>query len=86
MQCAILGSRSLKERRRGIRSLKERLANRFNCSIAEVGDKEKWARAELALCVISDDSAHVSTQLNEIIRFASNHHLVEVMDYQIEML
>lgn len=86
MQCAIPGARSLKERRRGIRSLKERLGNRFNCSVAEVGDKEKWSRAELAVCVVSDDSAHANTQLNEIVRFASTHHLVELLDYQIEML
>jgi uncharacterized protein YlxP (DUF503 family) len=45
--------------------------------VAEVGDKEKWSRAQLAVVVVSDDSAHANTQLNE---------LVEFLEYHIEML
>lgn len=86
MELSIPGSRSLKERRRAINSLKERLRNRYNCSVAEVGSKDKWARAQLAVCVVSDDSAHANQQLNEIARFSSNHHLVELTDYSIEMM
>ena len=60
------------------------MRNRYNCFVAEVGQKEKWARAQLAVCVVSDDGAHVSAQLNEIIRFASTKQTVEVIHYDIE--
>ena len=86
MELLIPGARSLKDKRRAINSLKERLRNRYNCSIAEVGAKEKWGRAQLVACVISDDSAHVHKQLEEIVRFAANHHLAELTDYTIETM
>ncbi len=86
MEFSIPGSRSLKDKRRAMNSLKSRLRNRYNCSVAEIGFKDKWARAQLAVCVISDESAHVHSQLNEIVRFASNHHAAELMDYNIETM
>lgn len=84
IEFVIPGSRSLKEKRRAMSSLKARMRNKYNCSVAETDYKDKWSRAGLAVCVVSDDSAHVSAQLNEIVRFASNHHLAEVADYSIE--
>lgn len=86
MDLSIPGSRSLKDKRRAIKSLKERLGSRYNCSVAEVGEKDKWSRARLAVCVVSDSSAHVDSQLNEIVRFSSNHHLAELTDYSIEIM
>jgi hypothetical protein len=80
----IPGSRSLKDKRRAMKSLKERLRNRFNCSVAEIGFEEKWGRSRLAVCVVSGESSHVHSQLNEIVRFAANHHAVELMDHSIE--
>lgn len=84
MEFSIPGSRSLKDKRRAMNSLKERLRGRYNCSVAELGFKDKWARSRLAVCVVSGDSAHVHTQLDEIVRFASNHHAAELTDYSIE--
>ncbi len=67
-------------------SLKTRLRNRYNCSLSEIGHKDKWGRAQLVVCVISDQSAHVDEQLQEIIRFSSTHHLVQLDDYSTEHL
>jgi len=86
LELQIPGARSLKDKRRALKSLKDRLRNRYNCSLAEVGMKEKWGRASLAVCVVSDESAHVSSQLNEIVRFASSKPTVELIHYEIEML
>jgi uncharacterized protein len=86
MDFLIPGSRSLKDKRRVLKSLKQLLHNRYNCSIAETEFKELWGRARLAACVLSDDSRHVNEQLNEIVRFASNNSGAELLDYRIEML
>lgn len=80
------GSRSLKDKRRVIKSLKDLLHNRFNCSVAEVDYKDLWNRARLAVCVVSDDSRHVNSQLDEIVRFASTRPGAELADYRIEMM
>ena len=80
------GSRSLKDKRRVVKSLKEQMRGRYNCSVAEVGFKDQWARAEVVVAVVGDDSRFVNTQLNEIARFASNKNGAELLDCRIEML
>ncbi|HOE65307.1 MAG TPA: DUF503 domain-containing protein [Candidatus Hydrogenedentes bacterium] len=80
------GARSLKDKRRIIKSLKQLLHNRFNCSVAETGDKDLWGRAQLAVCVVSDDARHANEQLNEIVRFSADKAGAELIDYRIEML
>ncbi len=82
----IPGARSLKDKRRVVKSLKQLLRNRYNCSVAETDHQDRWGRARLTVCVVSNDSRHANTQLNEIARFASNRHDAQVIDYQIEML
>jgi len=80
------GARSLKDKRRVVKSLKERLRSRFNCSVAETEHQDRWGRAALTVCVVSNDGRHANTQLNEIARFASTHNGAELASYEIEML
>ncbi len=80
----IPGSRSLKEKRRVINSLKQLLRNRYNCSVAETEYKDLWRRARLAVCVVSDETAHVQQQLEHIIRFAGTNPHAELVDHHIE--
>ena len=86
MDFLIPGARSLKDKRRVIKSLKQLLHNRYNCSIAETDFLESWGRARLTACVVSGESRHANDELNEIARFASNKPGVELLDYRIEML
>jgi len=80
------GSRSLKDKRRVVKSLKQQLRNRYNCSVAETGEKDRWGRAHLAVCVVGDDSRFVNEQLSEIVRFTERKGGAELLDYGIEML
>ncbi|MFP4501004.1 MAG: DUF503 domain-containing protein [Candidatus Hydrogenedentota bacterium] len=82
----IPGASSLKDKRRVVKSLKERLRNRYNCSVAETEFQDIWGRARVAVCVVSDSSRHVNEQLSEIVRFASMHKDAAMADYRIEML
>ena len=82
----IPGARSLKDKRRVTKSLKQLVHNRYNCSIAEIGAKDRWGRTQFAVCVVGDDSRFVNTQLNEIVRFVSAKNGAELIDYGIEML
>lgn len=59
-------SRSLKDKRRVIRSLKDRLRRKYNVSIAEVGSLDKWNLADLALVAVSRDGAHLGEVLNRV--------------------
>ena len=80
------GARSLKEKRRVVKSLKDRIHGQFNCSVAEIDFQDLWTRCSLAACVVSGDSRHANTQLNEIAKFAAHQYGAELADYRIEML
>jgi len=86
MDFLIPGARSLKDKRRVVKSLKQLLHNRFNCSVAEVEFQDVWGRCRLAACVVSDDSRFANQQLNEIARFSAGKDGAELLDYRIEML
>lgn len=80
------GARSLKDKRRVVKSLKQRIRNRFNCSVAETDFHDQWGRAQLTICVVANESRHANTQLNEIAHFAERNRDAEITNYQIEML
>lgn len=50
---------SLKEKRQVLQSLKARLRDKFNVSVAEVGDQELWQKAILGLACVANESSHV---------------------------
>ena len=62
------GSGSLKDKRRVIRSLKERIRNRLNVSVAEVSRQEKWQRALLAVAWVLADGSGIDKTLNTLDR------------------
>ncbi|MBZ4643840.1 MAG: hypothetical protein JG767_1449 [Deferribacteraceae bacterium] len=77
---------SLKEKRRVLNSLKTKLKNKFNISIAEVGQKDIWNRAELGVAVISDDSSFCNEQLGKVVEFIDNFPEVVLLEINQEIL
>ena len=59
---------SLKDKRTIVKSLKDRMHNRFNVSVAETGHHDLWQRAELTVCVVSTDRTHAESVLREADR------------------
>lgn len=57
---------SLKDKRRVIKSVKDRLRNGFNVSVAEIGDQDIWRSARLGVAVISEDSSYANGVLSRI--------------------
>lgn len=49
----IFGCHSLKEKRSVVKSLKDRLHDRFNVSAAETAHQDVWQRAEITACVVA---------------------------------
>jgi hypothetical protein len=68
----IPGARSLKDRRRVVKSFKDRARARLPVSIAEVGDVERYQVATLGVAVISGDSARCSEVLSHAASLAGN--------------
>ena len=63
------GSFSLKDKRKVVRSLTQRVRNQFNVGIAEVEDLNDQRVATLAVVCVSNSSAHADETLATVIRF-----------------
>jgi hypothetical protein len=61
-------AQSLKDRRQVVRSIKERLRNGFNISLAELDEGLVWNRATLGIVAISNSSSYLTGQLEQIDR------------------
>jgi uncharacterized protein YlxP (DUF503 family) len=68
-QLSLPECRSLKEKRRVVKSLKERLQHRFHVSVAETNYHDTWSRAELTAAVVTSDRAHADSILDKLDTF-----------------
>jgi len=81
----IPGSQSLKDRRRVVKSLKQKLRNEFNLSVAEVEDENLWQRATLGLAVVASDGQFADQVLAKAVDLVLRQADVELIDYQTEI-
>ena len=77
---------SLKDKRRVVKSLKDRIAHGHNVSIAEVGALDEHRRAILGVAMVSNDSRYVEGALSKLVDFVKAVPQVSLQDYQIDLL
>jgi uncharacterized protein len=76
----IPGCHSLKEKRSVLKSIKDRLHNQFNVSVAETKYQDAHQRAELAAVVVSGDRAHANSVLTSLDQFMESQAGVRITD------
>ena len=80
-------NQSLKGKRRVISSLISRIGNKFNVSVAEVSDNDKWQLATLGVSYVSNNSRHVEEVISSVVDFVqSTRNDVEMVNHEIEMI
>jgi uncharacterized protein YlxP (DUF503 family) len=79
----VAGSHSLKEKRSVVRRLKDLVTQKFNASIAEVGENDVWQRAVVGLALVGNERRFVESQLDEILSFIRSK--AEVLDETKEL-
>ncbi|MBD3167172.1 DUF503 family protein [bacterium] len=57
---------SLKEKRAVIRSIKDRVRNSYNVSLAEVAEQKKYQRSHLAVVAVATDRKEVEKRFNGV--------------------
>ena len=78
---------SLKGKRRVVKSITSRVANKFNVSVAEVDDLDLWQVATLGISCVSNDKRHANEILSKVADYISDTRFdVEILDYNIEIL
>ncbi len=79
---AVFDARSLKDKRRVIQSLKQRLRNGFNVSVAEVGYQDAHKRSLLALAMVSQDARTLHSQFDKMVDLVRRMNGLSLVDYE----
>ncbi len=78
---------SLKGKRRALKPITAQIRNKFNVSVAEVGNHDLWQLAALGICCVSNNNRYTNEVLSKIVDFILNGRFeVEIIDYEIEIL
>jgi uncharacterized protein YlxP (DUF503 family) len=80
------GSRSLKQKRGVVRSITQRVRNRFNLAVSEVGGQGTWQRAVLGIAATGSEPKRVRKVLERAIAFIEELHLAELRAADIEII
>ena len=78
-ELALAGCQSLKDKRRIVRSLKDRLHERCRVSAAEVDHHDLWQRAAIAAAVVSPDRRHAEEVLTSCDRLVEHEPLAHII-------
>jgi uncharacterized protein YlxP (DUF503 family) len=71
---------SLKEKRAVVKPIVEGARRRFAVAAAEVGQQDRWQRAELGVSAVGSTEGHVEDVLDRVERFVWSFPEVEVVD------
>ena len=86
LELSVGDAMSLKDKRRVIKSLKDRIAHGHNVSIAEVGALDEHRRSILGLAMVANDSGYVEGALSKLVDFVRSVPTVDLIDYQIDLM
>ena len=78
-------ARSLKDKRQVLNSIKDRLRNCFNVSVAEVEALENRQLAVLGLAMVSNETHALKKSLGQIVEALRVHPVAELLDFEIEV-
>ncbi len=77
---------TLKDKRRIVKSFKDRLAHRRNVSVAEVDHLDSIRRALLAVAMVGNDGRHLAGSLQQVVNAARARRDWVLVNHEIEIL
>jgi uncharacterized protein YlxP (DUF503 family) len=78
--------RSLKGKRKVVKSIISRMRNRFNASVAEVGSNDIHQRAEIGFSLVGNDKALINSKIDKIFNMVEGLGLAEIIDTEMEII
>ena len=85
IQIDIPYSRSLKDKRRHLKSLLARLKHEFNVAVAECDHHDLWKSAEIAIVSVNNARAPVEAQLRHAVKWIEqNYPDLDVANVELE--
>jgi uncharacterized protein YlxP (DUF503 family) len=85
MDLHIANCKSLKDKRRIVASLKEKMKNRYNVAVCEFGDLSLWQRAQLGIVTCGNDKQHVDSSLRAVLDYVQNFRAVSLLNSDLNI-
>lgn len=80
------GCRSLKGKRKIIKSMIGRIRNTFNVSVAETDLNDMYQSAEVGFVLVGNNKAVVNSKVDKVLNFAEGMGLAEIVNSEIEII
>jgi uncharacterized protein YlxP (DUF503 family) len=74
---------SIKEKRRAVKSLKDKLISRYRISVAEVDLQDSLSFTQLGAAIVSNSKTHGEKVMQKVLHFAEEECLGRIQDAQI---
>lgn len=84
VRLVIREARTLKDKRQVVSSIKDKLRNHFNLSVAEVEEQDHRQIAVLGMAMVSNETQHLRKALSQVVEALRSHPVAELVDYEIE--
>ena len=78
-------NRSLKGKRKIVKSMVGKVKHRFNVAIAEVGSNDKWQKIELGISAVGNDRRHIDSSLSNVLSYIESLYLAEIVNTRTEI-
>ena len=76
---------SRKDKRQIVKSLIETTRQKFNVSIAEVDDLDKWRKATIGIACVANDKRYLNQVLDKVLDTIEGNPSVEVGETEMEL-
>jgi uncharacterized protein YlxP (DUF503 family) len=80
------GNNSLKGKRRITKSIKDRIRNKFNISVAEIGDQDVWQSLHIGIVAVGSDHKYLDGLMSKVVESIDKMNLAEMTDCQLETI
>lgn len=79
LELEVIAAQSLKEKRSAVKSLKDRLHEKYNVAVAETDHLDLWQRAELTACAVSAERRQTEKVLQSVDDFVASDPRVRII-------
>jgi uncharacterized protein YlxP (DUF503 family) len=79
-------NRSLKGKRKVVKSLIEKVKHRYNVSVAEVGANDDHRRAVIGFAAVGNDRQFINSVADKVIDYVYSLGTAEVADHTLELI
>ena len=80
-------SRSLKDKRKVVKSITEKVRNKYkNISISEIDSNDLWQKAVLGICVVTNEAPFANSVLDQVLYYIRTITMCKIFNDKIEIL